>query len=125
MSAQNIAADYYRSVSMSYAQAANFQKTKEALKQTREAVAPTKPTKVVLAEAVRESQKLPSESLKVAADIRRFAADTRTEEVVESKSQVLRRADAQAEKAAEAMARNVSRRKPVFQSDRKPISLLA
>lgn len=125
MSAQNIAADYYRSVSMSYAQAANFQKTQEALKLTREAVAPTKPTKVVLAQAVRESQKLPSESLKVAADIRRFAVETRSEEVVESKSQALQRADAQAEKAAEAMAQNVRKRKPVFQTDRKPLSLLA
>lgn len=123
MSAQNIAADYYRSVSMNYAQAANFQKTKEALKLTREAVAPTKPTKVVMAEAVRESQKLPLESLKVAEDIRRFAAEDQRGEAVESK--VFRRADAQAEKAAEAMARNVRKRKPVFQTERKQLSLLA
>jgi hypothetical protein len=100
MAAQNIASEYYRSVSMSYAQAANFQKTKDTIKETREAVAPTKPTKVVLAQAIRESQKTPSEPLKVAPDIRRFAVQR-------------------------AMARNVRKRKPLFQSDRKQVSLLA
>lgn len=125
MAAQNIASEYYRSVSMSYAQAANFQKTKDTIKETREAVAPTKPTKVVLAQAIRESQKTPSEPLKVAPDIRRFAVQSRAEAPSESQSESLNRADAQAEKAAEAMARNVRKRKPLFQSDRKQVSLLA
>ena len=125
MAAQNIASEYYRSVSLSYAQAANFQKTKETIKQTREAVAPTKPTKVVLAQAIRESQKTPSEPLRVASDIRRFAVQSRSEAPSESQSEGLNRADAQAEKAAEAMARNARKAKPVFQSDRKTVSLLA
>lgn len=125
MAAQNIASEYYRSVSMSYAQAANFQKTKDTIKETREAVAPTKPTKVVLAQAIRESQKTPSEPLKVAPDIRRFAVQSRSEAPSESQSESLNRADAQAEKAAEAMSRNVRKRKPLFQSDRKQVSLLA
>ena len=125
MAAQNIASEYYRSVSMSYAQAANFQKTKDTIKETREAVAPTKPTKVVLAQAIRESQQIPSEPLKVAPDIRRFAVQSRSEAPSEAQSESLNRADAQAEKAAEAMARNVRKRKPLFQSDRKQVSLLA
>jgi len=124
-SAQNIASEYYRSVSTSYAQAANFQKTKSAIKQTTEAVAPTKPTKVVLAQAIRESQKTSPEPLKVAADIRRFAAQNKSEEARESKSEALNRADAQAEIAARAMARNARVRKPAFQSERKPLALLA
>ena len=125
VAAQNIASEYYRSVSMSYAQAANFQKTKETIKETREAVAPTKPTKVVLAQAIRESQKTPSEPLRVAPDIRRFAVQSRSEAPSESQSEALNRADAQAAKAAEAMARNARKAKPVFQSDRKTVSLLA
>jgi hypothetical protein len=125
MAAQNIASEYYRSVSVNYAQAANFQKTKDTIKETREAVAPTKPTKVVLAQAIGESQKTPSEPLKVASDIRRFTVQSRSEAPSESQSESLNRADAQAGKAAEAMARNVRKRKPLFQSDRKQVSLLA
>jgi hypothetical protein len=61
----------------------------------------------------------------VASDIRRFAVQSRSEAPSESQSEGLNRADAQAEKAAEAMAKNARKAKPVFQSDRKTVSLLA
>ena len=124
-SAQNIASEYYRSVSMSYAQAANFQKTQSAIKQAKEAAEPSKPSKVVLAQVVKESQKTPPGTLKVAADIRRFAAQGQVTESVEAESRKIDFPDASAEKVAQVMARNAKRQKPVFQSERKPFALLA
>jgi len=125
ISTNNIAADYYRSLSASYANVANFQRTQEALKKTNEAVVPTKPTKVTLNAAVRDSQKVPASSLKVSGDIRQFLAKERSSDDVDSRTATLTSTSAEAARVAHAMAQNAKSRKPIFQSERKPLAVSA
>ena len=125
IAAPNIPAEYYRSARMSYAQTVGFLKTNNKGKETSESENSANSGKVVLPQDIGASQKSLSEPLYVAADIRRFSAQSQSEVPLESKSEPLNRFDAHAEKAAVAMVRNARKRKPVFQSDRKPLSFLA
>ncbi len=125
ISTNNIAADYHRSVSASYANVANFQRTQEAIKKTNEVAAPTKPTKVTLKAAVRDSQQIPASSLKVSGDIRQFLAKERSLDDVDFRAATLTSRSAETARVAHAMTQNAKSRKPLFQSERKPLAVLA